>query len=128
MLLVMILFGSFLHLLNCRFQINLYLTDQENEDENLQHDCFHVPVYIKNEFHPRQIISYCMSELSSKFNIKENNIDQKLTFAQLLKQNITNQQLYLWSAPIDLIETYQFYLNQPQNSENVAMSTQIYYN
>jgi len=51
-----------------------------------------------------------------------------LTFAQLLKQNITNQQLYLWSAPIDLIETYQFYLNQPQNSEKIAISSQIFYN
>ena len=65
----------------------------------------------------RQIISYCMSEWPSKFKIKENNLDQKLTFSQLSKQKITSEQLYHWSAPIDLIEQYQFYLNQLSKSE-----------
>jgi len=69
-----------------------------------------------------------MSELSSKFKINENNIDQKMTFGELSKQNITSQQLYLWSTPIDLIEQYQLYLNQLQNSKNTTMAKEIFYN
>ena len=129
MLFVRILFFfSFLHLVNSHLQINLHLTDWVSEDDNLQHDCLHVPAHIEEESDPRQIISYCMGELPSKFQIKENNLDQKLTFDQLSKQNITSQQLYLWSAPIDLIEQYQFYLNQLQNSEKTSLATEIFYN
>jgi hypothetical protein len=62
-----------------------------------------------------------MSQLPSKLHIKENTIDQKLIFSQLSKQQITSQQLYLWSAPIDLIERYQNYLNQLSKSENTLM-------
>ncbi|CAF4587903.1 unnamed protein product, partial [Rotaria magnacalcarata] len=58
----------------------------------------------------RQIISYCMSELPSIFPIETNNQFPKFTFAELSKLNITSQQLYRWSAPIDIIEDYQYYL------------------
>jgi hypothetical protein len=121
-------FFLLLHLVDLQLQINLHLTSWTSEDENLQHDCLHVAASIEKETDPRQIISYCMSEWPSKFNIKENNIDQKLTFAELSKQLITSQQLYLWSAPMDVIEQYQFYLDQLPKSEKTPMSTQIFYN
>jgi hypothetical protein len=117
-----------LHLINSHLQINLHLTNWTSEDDNIQHDCLQVPAHTEEESDPRQIISYCMGEWPSKFHMKENNFDQKLTFEQLSKQNITSQQLYLWSAPIDLIEEYQFYRNQLSKSEKTSLSTRIFYN
>ncbi|CAF4053713.1 unnamed protein product, partial [Adineta steineri] len=42
--------------------------------------------------------------------------------------NITSQQLYHWSAPIDIIESYQSYLNQLSTSNNISLSTKVFYN
>jgi len=69
-----------------------------------------------------------MSEWPLKFNVQNNNPSPKLTFSDLLKLNITSQQLYHWSAPIDLIEHYQFYLNQLSTTNNSLLSRQIFYN
>jgi hypothetical protein len=66
-----------------------------------------------------------MNEFSSKFNIEEKIIDfPKLTFEELSKENVSIEQLYLWSAPIDLIENYQFYLNK----FDLSLSKEIFYN
>ncbi|CAF1360066.1 unnamed protein product [Adineta steineri] len=95
--------------------INLYHTDWVNNDKNdivFPHDCLHVISSFKKETDPYQVVSYCLNELPSKWIIQENTIDQKFTFAELYQQNITSQQLYLWSAPIDVIEQYQLYLNE----------------
>ncbi|CAF4269870.1 unnamed protein product, partial [Adineta steineri] len=95
--------------------INLYHTDWVNNNKNdivFPHDCLHVISSLKKETDPYQVVSCCLSELPSKWNIQENTIDQKFTFAELYQQNITGQQLYLWSAPIDVIEQYQLYLNE----------------
>ena len=119
---------TLLHLINTHFQINLHLTEGISEDEDLQHDCLRIPAYVQNDSQPYQIISYCMTELLSKFIIKQNNVDQKLTFMELDKQKITSEQLYQWSASIDLIENYQFYLNQIKNSKKSSMETQVFYN
>jgi hypothetical protein len=62
---------SFLHLVNSHVRINLHLTNWTSEDDNFQHDCLQVLTYTKEESDPRQIISYCMGEFSSKFKIKE---------------------------------------------------------
>jgi hypothetical protein len=128
MLLIKILF---LHLINGQLQINLYLTNWTSNDENnndLQHDCVYAVAPIETAGSFGQIISYCMSEWPSKWKIEENNIDKKLTFADLSKQNITSQQLYLWSAPMDVIENYQFYLDQLVNSRNKSIETEVFYN
>ncbi|CAF5020473.1 unnamed protein product, partial [Rotaria sp. Silwood1] len=70
-----------------------------------------------------------MSEWPSTWNIQENNFDQSFTFAELYKRNITSKQLYLWSAPMDIVEHYQFYLNQLSNSnKSPSMTTQLFYN
>ncbi len=112
-------------------QLNLYYTDSvsspEKENE-FQHDCLRADVYMNNNNNIREIISYCMSELSSKFNIETFDFHAKLTFVDLAKENITSQQLYLWSAPIDLIEHYQFYLNQFSTKNDSILSNKIFYN
>jgi hypothetical protein len=51
-----------------------------------------------------------------------------LIFVQLAKENIISQQLYLWSAPIDLIEHYQFYLNQLSTFNDSFLINEIVYN
>jgi hypothetical protein len=115
-------------------QINLHLTDlinNNNCDVVFQHDCLHVADSVKKENPIHQIISYCLTSCPSKWNIQENNLDQKLTFAELYKQNITSQQLYLWSAPMDVIERYQFYLNlraTSDQSSSSSMAIQLFYN
>ncbi|CAF0891325.1 unnamed protein product, partial [Rotaria sordida] len=113
-------------------QINLHLTDEVIDNKTnvvFQHDCLYVPASIEKENNIHQIISYCLTEWSSKWNIEENNLDQKFTFNQLYEQNITSQQLYLWSAPMDVVERYQFYLNHISiSNQSFFMTTQWFYN
>ena len=119
---------SLIILVNSDFQINLHLTDWTNENEHIQHHCLQVPAATESQSDPRQIISYCMGEWPSKYSIKETPHEQKVTFQQLAEQKITNQQLYLWSAPIDLIEKYQIYLNQLSTSEKSSFESETFYN
>jgi hypothetical protein len=98
----------FLHLIVGTPQINLYYTDWTNSSNNvLQHDCLRIVAFIEQAHVTRQIISYCIDEFPSEIQIENENFFPKFTFNELSKQNITSQQLYLWSAPIDLIEDYQ---------------------
>jgi hypothetical protein len=129
-----------LHLINSAPQINLYYTDRINENEsdadNLRHNCLRVAdpdirVHYERDDYlgVRSLASYCMSELPSNFTIQKNDLFPKFTFAELSKQNITSQQLYIWSAPIDVIERYQFYLDQLSKSiHDLSMSTEVFYN
>jgi hypothetical protein len=113
-------------------QINLDLTDSiygHENDIDLQHDCLHVAASIEKGNDPRQVISYCMSELPSKWDIQANNRNPVFTFAELFKRNISSEQLYLWSAPMDIIQSYQFYLNQVSNSNySSSLATRLFYN
>ena len=70
-------------------QINLYLTNPSGDDV-LQHDCIHLPTSMEKETNTYEIVTYCLSENRSKWKIQENNLDQKLMFAQLYEQNITS--------------------------------------
>ncbi|CAF4140934.1 unnamed protein product, partial [Adineta steineri] len=72
--------------------------------------------------------SLCLSEWPSTWKIQENTRDQKFNFFQLAALNITSLQLYHWSAPIDIVESYQFYLNQLSTSNNISLSTKVFYN
>ncbi|CAF4126302.1 unnamed protein product, partial [Adineta steineri] len=114
-------------------QINLDLTHSISNTESnssLQHDCLHVAAWIENEeSDPYEIISYCMSEWPSQWNIKNNNQDQYFTFAQLYQLNISSEQLHLWSTPLDIIEYYELYLNQRLISNtSVVMAINGFYN
>ncbi|CAF1457168.1 unnamed protein product [Adineta ricciae] len=57
-----------------------------------------------------------MSELSSKFSVKTDNSVEIFYFDDLVKKNITSQQLYEWSVPIDTIEQYEYYLESNDSS------------
>ncbi|CAF1466728.1 unnamed protein product [Rotaria sp. Silwood1] len=120
-----------LHFIFATPQINLHYTEWISESENntlFQLNCLRVPASIDKANVSREIISYCMNDLSSKFHIENNNIFPKFTFVELLKQNITSQQLYIWLAPINIVERYQFYLNQLSTYNDKSLETQIFYN
>ncbi|CAF3945712.1 unnamed protein product [Adineta steineri] len=106
-------------------QINLYLTDQENDNDS-QHGCLHITTLIKGKTDSQEIMSYFLTESASKWIIQENNLDEKFQFNELYKRNITSEHLYLWSTPIDIIEHYQYYLNHL--SDNSELASQIFYN
>ncbi|CAM4873275.1 unnamed protein product [Rotaria socialis] len=108
-------------------QINLHYTINKNESySELQHDCLRATTSAGEATITHQIISFCMSDLPSIFPIETNNRFPKFTFAELSKLNITSQQLYRWSAPIDIIEDYQYYLNQLSTSND--LSQEVFYN
>ena len=116
----------------CLPQINFHLTDwisDNTSDVVFQHDCLYVAASIEEETDSYQIIAYCLTNISSKWYIQENTLSQKLTFAELYEQNITSQQLYIWSAPMDVIERYQLYLNQISTSdEQPFVVSDVFYN
>ncbi|CAF5105339.1 unnamed protein product, partial [Rotaria sp. Silwood1] len=124
----------FLKFILATSQINPYYTDwfSDNESINvLQHDCFRVPAYMnENNRINRELLTYCMSESLTKYHIEVNNLFQKFTFAELAKLNITSYQLYIWSAPIDIAERYQLYLNQisASNTSNHSSDKDTFYN
>ena len=117
-------------------QVNFHrTTDQSNT--TLEYNCFYVPVQniIKQKYAEKisysqrnfdEIISLCLTESLSKWNIQPNPFDQKLTFDDLRKENITSEQLYTWSASIDLIEQYEEYLMS--NQLLLSMSNHVFYN
>ena len=119
----MFLFGLILlHLINAHPQLNLFYTDQVYEDENIfLHDCIRVVEFsdqLEFIFTESEHLFYCLSESASQFHI---NIDKDIpnfTFVQLKEQNISIQQLFDWSAPIDLIEDYQLYLKNISSSSS----------
>ena len=115
-------------LINGQFQINIYLTGLVSNNSDLQHDCLRAAA--PTDHNSSQIISYCMGEWSSEWKIQENNFDPKFNFSELSKKNISSEQLYHWSAPMDLIEKYQFYLDQLKNSKEKSNLTisEVFYN
>jgi len=118
----------FLHLINAHPQFNLYYTDDVYEDENVfYHDCLHVVGMADLETLKldMEIFFYCLSESPSKFHINIDKTISKFSFDQLKQKNITVQQLFHWSAPIDLIENYQIYLN---NISSLTFVNQTFYN
>ena len=55
----------------------------------------------------QEILSFCLTQPIPK---SSNTTDPKFTFNDLRKLNITTENLYRWSAPIDLLEQYEEYL------------------
>jgi hypothetical protein len=126
---------TFLHFIIATPQVNLYYTDGTSRSINdsnytLQHNCFriiHGPLYLGFD---QERVVYCMSELPSYSSLENNNLFPKFTFGELSKRNITSEQLYLWSIPIDISERYQFYLNHlsSSSSNNLSLAEEIVYN
>ena len=112
----------------CSPRINMVRTDSISDSHTQQH-CLDVLASTKKEMTSHEVISYCLSESSSQWHLKENNVDQKFTFVQLHQQQVTSEQLYFWSASIDVIERYQLYLNQLKTDyPSRSMSSQLFYN
>ncbi|UJR29703.1 hypothetical protein I4U23_017251 [Adineta vaga] len=114
-------------------QINLYFTDSMISESNgnlngLQHSCLRITEIELKTPQSRPITSFCMGESSTQFTIKTDNLLSNYTFAELKEQNITSEQLYYWSAPIDIIERYQFYLNQLSITNSHFLGKEIFYN
>lgn len=109
-------------------QINLDLTEWTYEGEKdavLRHDCLHPLAWIGHEDHIHKVIAYCLSEWASPWNIPNNGFNKALTILDLFKLHITSDQLYLWSAPMDVIENYQLYLDK---SLTTSMPVPRFYN
>ncbi|CAF2978226.1 unnamed protein product [Rotaria sp. Silwood2] len=102
-----LLYFMCLHEIIAIFQINFDLTEMVNNNNlAIQHDCLNIIGLTKTENDPYDITSYCMNEWPSKWSIQKSNMDQHFTFAEFYERNITSQQLYIWSAPMDTIENY----------------------
>ena len=102
----------FVPLLINTIQINLHRT----KDGGLLQHCLSASAWpLTDVTNPRQILRYCLSgSPSDGFDPLVGIEDQsRLSFAQLAANEISSRQLYLWSAPIDLVEQYQSYLNEP---------------
>ncbi|UJR12561.1 hypothetical protein I4U23_016737 [Adineta vaga] len=102
--------------------INLHHSDWTNENEmytTLLHDCLYLSAATELMGESYQTMSYCLTEWPSKWNIFENNNEKRFTFAELYQQNITSEQLYLWSASMKLIEDYETYRNQRSLNPNL---------
>ncbi len=98
---------------------NLYHT--HHRLNSIDHDCLH---YFTPEVNAAyQFIQYCIrSPLDEEwFDDMDNN--NRYTFEDLRQKNITSDQLYNWSAPIDLIEYYQNYLET-----NISTNNFVFYN
>ena len=114
-------------------QMNLELTNSSCADYThraaLPHDCLSVaarPIF--DQPYTRQIIQYCLGECPSKWIDRIGENQTRWTFGQLAEQRISSRELYLWSAPIDQVERYQFYLNQPSSLIKIAMDAEFVYN
>ncbi|CAF1056918.1 unnamed protein product [Rotaria sordida] len=78
---------------------------------------------------PYQIIPYCIRSLNFSNNSLINNETHiihgtSITFETLQQNNITSEKLYLSFAPIDVVERYQAFLENP----HLSSSMQIFYN
>ena len=72
-----------------------------------------------------EAISYCFRPVNSSENLFRNNFfisDQHLTFEKLRLSNYTHD-LLLWSSQIDLIEKYEYYLNEM----DLSLSNELYF-
>ena len=117
--------------IQCKPLFNVYMSDQLSELQ-LQNHCFyyHVTNAMIANMPPMkpilEIIEYCLRpENTTSIENFHNSSNQTIwTFDKLYKQQISSEKLYAWSAPIDTIERYQDYLNDPSTNR----SRQTFYN
>ncbi|CAF1534783.1 unnamed protein product [Adineta ricciae] len=111
-------------------ELNLFNTNQANNngDYALYYNCIRIIVQLWAVDETSQITSYCMNEFTPNYHIQSNDvIYPHFTFIELSEKNITIEQLSDWSVPIDLIERYQYYLEQLSTSNNQMMDQEIIY-
>ena len=98
----------------------MYNTGYDEQDEYciLYYSQSDIAAYYEEETYVRthQIIPYCLRRRKKDDLIDVNDtLHSRYTYEQLKDQNITSEELFSWSAPIDLAEEYQsFLMNQSQ--------------
>jgi len=103
---------------------NLYYTDWIEKNENIFfHDCLRVVMYEINKLGSESLF-YCLSEFLSDLHFVVDKAVRNFTFFQLRKLNITSEQLYYWSASIDMTEDYQIYLDY----NDISLEKKIFFN
>lgn len=113
-------------------QFNLDYTNEINEVNSkyiFRHSCLYAiaTTFINDPTASEEIIFYCISEWQPEWNMKINNRDRHFTSDERRKQNISSEQLYRWSTPIDLIERYEFFLNNSITMDDIEKDV-YYYN
>ncbi|CAF3843808.1 unnamed protein product [Adineta steineri] len=89
-------------------------------------DCLH---YFSSKSSFSGIVKYCIRPNNEK-NLTTvvhfiNISDQSFTFNELYHQNVTSDEILLWSSSIDVAEQYQYYLDQPFQSN---LSREVFFN
>lgn len=70
----------FTYLTYSQIEINFHLTEWMKNEVHIQQNCLFISVPYTKDYNERQILSFCMSELPSKFHIKPNRMDSIFTF------------------------------------------------
>ncbi|CAF1626026.1 unnamed protein product, partial [Adineta ricciae] len=107
------------------YEMNMYNTDRHQNGYCL---LYYVPDFIfKGLFyvlpykHAHKIIPYCLRPLEDDILLVDDKFSNSnhfnYTFGELRNQNISSLMLLSWSAPIELVEYYQMFL------ENVSQSS-----
>ena len=116
--------GTIWVMIICSFvcgQYRLFWTDIINSNDlQLQYYCLyrHQPLTVETSERVHEITPYCFRSKDGQ----EQAVNETLvhgnasTFEELRTSNVTSEQLYTWLAPIDLIERYELFLNDPHGS------------
>ena len=124
---LLLLFLNCLVWLMTKSQINLYNTDRTLNLNRLEVDCLHH--YLSFARFTVEKTEYCLglneNNKSSSSSDFLNTRDQNFTFDELKQLHVTTENLLSWSAPVDLVEKYQYYID---HSENISKSEDIFFN
>lgn len=114
------------------FQYNTYQSNQNwsnNIPQQYSYDCLNY--YVKDHRNSSKLVVqwmfYCFRPLLTstiRSSVLTSEHGQNYTFLELNMLNISSEQLYHWSAPIDLIEQYEVYLI----TKNTSLTNTKFYN
>ncbi|UJR19419.1 hypothetical protein I4U23_022549 [Adineta vaga] len=119
-ILVILIFSSNFLYINGEY----YLYDDDCLDYNVTNDAQLLTGYTVNE---QQFVPFCRND-----NFEDDQDDMsdreisKLTFDQLSKRDISSLQLFEWSVHLDLVEEYQFFLENRTDKKMISSNFFIY--
>ena len=115
---------------------HLYRTDRIDRID-LYYDCLYYRIPDDLELYKRfenyfessyEVIPYCVRPFEEREDHKildiQGDISSNFTFDALKQRNVSSQDLLVWSAPIELVERYENFLNLP----NTNSTPEIFYN
>ena len=122
MMLFPILVAWLLYAIEVQSQLNLHNIDRYANVDALEFDCLSL-----SEQKREIVIEYCRRPTDVrrwKGNGFANMRDENYTFQDLHQMNVSSEELLLWSVPIDLVEHYQYFLDEV----DVSLSTELIFN